>query len=125
VRHTRVWAEGMGLAGAVVERVELEVETNTVVVAVRVGWQDRDRCGICRRRSPGFDLGRGRRRWRALDLGTTVTELKAVSINRPVDCGAVQVHPGDLVVADSSGISFIPVDVIPVVVARLLENRQA
>jgi transposase len=57
----------------------LEVETTTLVVAVRVGWQDRDRCGICRRRSPGFDLGRGRRRWRALDLGTTVTELEADS----------------------------------------------
>lgn len=54
-----------------------------------------------------------------------VGRLEAVSINRPVDCGAVQVHPGDLVVADSSGISFIPVEVIPVVVARLLENRQA
>jgi hypothetical protein len=52
-------------------------ETNTLVVSVRVGWQDQDRCGICRRRAPGFDLGRGRRRWRALDLGTTVTELEA------------------------------------------------
>lgn len=79
MRHTRVWAKGMGLAGAVVERVELEGETNTLVVSVRVGWQDRDRCGICRRRAPGFDLGRGRRRWRALDLGTTVTELEADS----------------------------------------------
>ena len=79
MRHTRVWAKGMGLAGAVVERVELEGETNTLVVSVRVGWQDRDRCGICRRRAPGFDLGRGRRRWRALDLGTAVTELEADS----------------------------------------------
>jgi transposase len=69
----------MGLAGAVVERVELEGETNTLVVSVRVGWQDRDRCGICRRRAPGFDLGRGRRRWRALDLGSTVTWLEAES----------------------------------------------
>ena len=79
MRHTRIWAKGMGLAGAVVERVELEGETNTLVVSVRVGWQDQDRCGICRRRAPGFDLGRGRRRWRALDLGTTVTELGADS----------------------------------------------
>ena len=79
MRHTRIWAKEMGLAGAVVERVELEGETNTLVVSVRVGWQDQDRCGICRRRAPGFDLGRGRRRWRALDLGTTVTELEADS----------------------------------------------
>ena len=79
MRHTRIWAKEMGLAGAVVERVELEGETNTLVVSVRVGWQDRDRCGICRRRAPGFDLGRGRRRWRALDLGSTVTWLEAES----------------------------------------------
>lgn len=79
MRQTRVWAKGLGLCGAVVEGMALEVETTTLVVAVRMGWQDRDRCGICRRRSPGFDLGRGRRRWRVLDLGTTVTELEADS----------------------------------------------
>ena len=79
MRQTRVWAKGMGLAGAVVERVEMEGETNTLVVSVRVGGQDQDWCGICRRRVPGFDLGRGRRRWRALDLGTTVTEMEADS----------------------------------------------
>jgi transposase len=39
------------------------------VVAVRPRSAERDRCGICRRKSPGFDLGEGRRRWRALDLG--------------------------------------------------------
>jgi len=79
VRQTRVWAKGLGLCGAVVEGVELEAWSNTVVVAVRVGWQDRDRCGLCRRRSPGFDLGRGRRRWRTLDLGSSVTVLEADS----------------------------------------------
>ena len=79
MRQTRVWAKGLGLCGAVVEGVELEAWSNTVVVAVRVGWQDRDRCGLCRRRSPGFDLGRGRRRWRTLDLGSSVTVLEADS----------------------------------------------
>ena len=39
-----------------------------------MGWQDRDRCGICQRRSTRFDLGRGRRRW--LALGITVTDLE-------------------------------------------------
>ena len=42
-----------------------------VVVSARPDWRERDRCGVCRRRSPGFDLAEGRRRWRALDLGTT------------------------------------------------------
>ena len=40
-------------------------------MSARPGWRERDRCGVCRRRSPGYDLGEGRRRWRALDLGTT------------------------------------------------------
>jgi len=52
-------------------------ERGEVVVAARPGWRERDRCGICRRRSPGFDLGEGRRRWRALDLGTTFAYVEA------------------------------------------------
>jgi transposase len=48
-----------------------------VVVAVRLKWRERDRCGVCRRRCPGFDLGEGRRRWRALDLGTTFAYVEA------------------------------------------------
>jgi transposase len=48
-----------------------------IVVAVRPTWRERDRCGMCRRRSPGFDLGEGRRRWRALDLGTTLAFVEA------------------------------------------------
>lgn len=44
-------------------------ETRTLVASVRVGWQDPDRIGICRRGAPGFDLGTGRRRWRALARG--------------------------------------------------------
>ena len=48
-----------------------------VVVSARADWRERDRCGVCRRRSPGFDLGEGRRRWRALDLGTTFAFVEA------------------------------------------------
>jgi transposase len=48
-----------------------------IVVAVRPTWRERDRCGMCRRRSPGFDLGEGCRRWRALDLGTTLAFVEA------------------------------------------------
>jgi transposase len=32
---------------------------------------------VCRRRSPGADQGEGRRRWRALDLGTTLAFVEA------------------------------------------------
>ncbi len=76
MRETRVWARLLGLRQAVVEDVSIG-DQGEVVVAARANWRDRDRCGLCRRRSPGFDLGEGRRRWRALDLGTTFAYVEA------------------------------------------------
>jgi len=76
VRGTRVWARLLGLQRAVIEDVWIGDE-GEVVVAARPSWRERDRCGVCRRRSPGFDLGEGRRRWRALDLGTTLAFVEA------------------------------------------------
>jgi hypothetical protein len=76
VRGTRVWARLLGVKSAVVEDVYCGDE-GEVVVAVRPRWRERDRCGVCRRRSPGFDMGEGRRRWRALDLGTTFAFVEA------------------------------------------------
>ena len=48
-----------------------------IVVAVGPRFGQRDRCRRCRRRCPGYDLGGGRRCWRALDLGTTFCLLEA------------------------------------------------
>jgi transposase len=76
VRGIRVWARLLGLRRAVIEDVWVG-EWGEVVVSARPDWRERDRCGICRRRSPGFDLGEGRRRWRALDLGTTLAFVEA------------------------------------------------
>jgi transposase len=76
VRGIRVWARLFGLRRAVIEDVWVGDE-GEFVVAARPNWRERDRCGICRRRSPGFDLGDGRRRWRALDLGTTLAFVEA------------------------------------------------
>jgi transposase len=76
VRGVRVWARLLGLRRAVIEGVWVGDE-GEVVVAARPNWRERDRCGVCRRRSPGFDLGEGRRRWRALDLGTTFAYVEA------------------------------------------------
>jgi len=76
VRGTRVWARLVGLRRAVVEGVWVGDE-GELVVAVRPKSRERDRCGVCRRRCPGFDLGQGRRRWRALDLGTTFAYVEA------------------------------------------------
>jgi transposase len=76
VRGTRVWARLLGLQRAVVEDVRIGDE-GEIVVAARPSWRERDRCGVCRRRSPGFDMGEGRRRWRALDLGTARAFVEA------------------------------------------------
>ena len=76
MRGTRVWAGLLGLKAAVVEDVYCG-DQGEVVVAVRPRWRERDRCGVCRRRCPGFDLGEGRRRWRALDLGSTFAFVEA------------------------------------------------
>jgi transposase len=59
-----------------VEAVDVESD-GTIVVSLRPGYRQRDRCPHCRRRCPGYDLGEGRRRWRALDLGTTRCYLEA------------------------------------------------
>jgi len=79
VRGVRVWARLLGVERAVVEDIELEEATGSVVVSVRLRKGDRGRCGICQQRSPGYDAGDGRRRWRALDLGTTKAYLEAAA----------------------------------------------
>ena len=76
MRGIRVWARLLGLRRAVVEDVRTGNEGG-VIVSVRPSWRERDRCGICRRRCAGYDLGEGRRRWRALDLGTSFCFLEA------------------------------------------------
>ena len=52
-------------------------DTGALVVSVRPAARERDRCPHCRRRCAGYDWGEGRRRWRALDLGTTFAYLEA------------------------------------------------
>ena len=76
VRGIRVWAGLLGLQRTVVEDVTAGNEGG-VIVSVRPSWRERDRCGVCRRRCGRYDAGEGRRRWRALDLGTTFCFLEA------------------------------------------------
>ena len=79
MRSIRVWARLLGLRGTVIEEVNVNDagEGTEVVVAVRPGWRERGRCGICGRRAGRFDRGGGRRRWRALDLGTSLCWIEA------------------------------------------------
>ncbi len=65
----------LGVERAVVEDVRIEREA--VVVSVRPKSREKHRCGVCGRRCPREDSGEGRRRWRALDLGTTLAYLEA------------------------------------------------
>jgi len=78
VRDVRVWAGLLGLQRAVIEGVRMGNE-GEVIVSARPVWRERSRCGVCRRRCPGYDRGPGRRRWRALDLGTTLAVVEAES----------------------------------------------
>ena len=48
MRGIRVWAQVLGLQQTVVEDVRIGSE-GEVIVAVRPGWRERDRCGVCRR----------------------------------------------------------------------------
>ncbi len=77
MRNGRVWAGLLGVERSTVERVEFDVEEGLLVAHVRPARGERGRCGVCRRRCPGYDRGQGRRRWRALDLGTVRAELEA------------------------------------------------
>jgi transposase len=78
VRAGKVFASLFGLAGAVVE--EVGVDGEAVVVRARPRRRECSRCGICGRRSPGYDQGEGRRRWRALDLGTSRAFVEAAAL---------------------------------------------
>jgi transposase len=77
VRSNSVWQRSLGLTRTVVEGVGVDELTDAVVVSVRPAAKARGRCGRCGRRSPRFDRGEGRRRWRALDLGTTRVFVEA------------------------------------------------
>ncbi len=66
----KVWRRLLGVCDrTVIEQVDFDEEADAVVAQVRPRRVKKQRCGRCGRRSPGYDQGEGRRRWRALDLG--------------------------------------------------------
>lgn len=77
MRNVSLWRSLFGVEKTVIEDVEFDEVAEVVVAHVRPMKRERGRCGICRRRSPWYDAGAGRRRWRALDLGTVWAELEA------------------------------------------------
>jgi transposase len=61
----------------VLERVEIDEQSEMLVAHVRPKRPNKRRCGVCGRLSPHEDAGEGRRRWRSLDLGTVRAWLEA------------------------------------------------
>jgi len=67
----------LGVEKTIVDEVEFDAEHQQLVVSVRPIKAVRDRCGLCHRKSPRYDAGAGRRRWRGLDFGTGMVWLEA------------------------------------------------
>jgi len=77
VRGTSVWQRVLGLVHTVIERVAFDEDADAVIVSVRPHKARTRRCGRCGRHAGFYDRGEGRRRWRALDLGTVRVLLEA------------------------------------------------
>ncbi len=79
MRERSVWERACGLTRTVVEGVDFDEAAGAVIVSVRPAAKAKNRCGRCGRKSPRFDRGDGRRRWRALDLGSTRVFVEAAA----------------------------------------------
>ena len=89
MRASSVWRVVLGLNKTVVESIEFDEDDDpdsdgVLVARVRPTRSARSRCGLCGRRCGGYDAGGGRRRWRALDVGTIAVFVEADA--RRVDC---------------------------------------
>lgn len=76
MQNATVWRALLGVGNTVVEQVEFDSDEQVLVAQVRPQKRARRRCGRCARRCPAYDTGAGRRRWRALDLGTVRVYLE-------------------------------------------------
>ena len=75
VRARSVIKRLLGVERMVIENVEFGAEG--LVVHARVWARERYRCAYCGRCCSRYDRGRGRRRWRALDFGSTPVFIEA------------------------------------------------
>ena len=64
----------LGANGIVVEDVVFEQTSNDeqMVVQGHITCHEKHRCPVCGRKCPQYDGGRGKRRWRALDIGNSM-----------------------------------------------------
>lgn len=69
MRSSSLWKQILHYPDTVVEWEHFDELADAVVLGVRTTRRARRRCGLCQRRCPLYDQGRGRRRWRMLDVG--------------------------------------------------------
>jgi len=84
VQNATLWRALLGVEKTVVEGIEYDEDESVLLAHVRPTRRASSR-GRCGRRSPWYDRGEGRRRWRALDLGTIAVWLEADAPR--VNCG--------------------------------------
>lgn len=77
MQNASLWRALLGVEKTVVEDIEFDEHAQVLVAHVRPTRRAASRCGRCQRRSPRYDHGEGRRRWRASDLGTVQVHLEA------------------------------------------------
>ena len=70
MQMAKVWQRLLGVERTVIDSVDFDEDDEVIVASVRPRKDaGKGRCGRCGRKSPGYDRGDGRRRWRTLDLG--------------------------------------------------------
>ena len=67
----------IGGGGFVLEDISANAEMNEIYLAIRPTNREQCRCGICHRKAARYDKGRGRRRWRCLDMGAQKVYVEA------------------------------------------------
>ena len=77
MQNATLWRALLGVEKTVIEDIEFDEDAEVVVAHVRPRRASKGRCGRCGSRASWYDRGEGRRRWRALDLGTIEVFLEA------------------------------------------------
>ena len=95
MRNASLWRALLGVENTVIEEIEFDEDAEVVVAHVRPRRAGRGRCGRCGTRASWYDPGEGRRRWRALDLGTVEVFLEADAprVNCPAHGATVRQVP--------------------------------
>ena len=95
MRNATLWRALLGVEKTFIESIEYDEDEEVLLADVRPMRRAGNRCGRGQHRSPWYDRGEGRRRWRALDLGTIQVWLEADAprVNCPTHGPTVRAVP--------------------------------